>query len=94
MMDLDGFISSCDKITRQTGAKPNRARFGIELAKILNEDARRNDCEEIDLSIFPENGDSLEFIVSTDKTLTFNPVNLKTKVKKTSKPYFRRNERY
>jgi hypothetical protein len=30
MMDLDGFISSCDKITRQTGAKPNRARFGIE----------------------------------------------------------------
>jgi hypothetical protein len=48
----------------------------------------------MDLSIFPENGDSLEFFVSVDKTLTPNPVNLKKQVKKTSKPYFRQNERY
>jgi CRISPR/Cas system-associated protein Cas10 (large subunit of type III CRISPR-Cas system) len=94
MIDLDGFISSCDEMLRQTGAKPNRARFGIEVAKALNEDARRNGREEMDLSIFPENGDSLEFFVSVDKTLTPNPVSLIKQVKKTSKPYFRQNERY
>ncbi len=92
MIDLDGFISSCDEILRQTGSKPNRARFGIEVAKALNEDARRNGREEMDLSIFPESGESLEFFVSENEITA--PVDLKKQVNKTSKPYFRKNERY